>query len=69
MKKFDKMKKDFDLGLPAIGILLDAAVADLPKKTDRFFYSVAEGFEKFFHYLSIDVLWSRDDSLPLDVKH
>ena len=48
MKKLKNMKKDINLGLPAIGKVLDDVSNDLPDKFERFFNSAAEGFEKFF---------------------
>ena len=48
MKKKKKLKKDVNKGLPVIGKVLDDVSNDLPNKFERFFNSVAKGFEKFF---------------------
>ena len=48
MRNFSKMKKNIDRGSPTIGKALDHTALDLKVKVDRFFRSVAEGFEKFF---------------------
>ena len=48
MKKFRKMKKNIDKGLPAFGKLLDDTIENTPKKIARFINKAVNGFEKLF---------------------
>ena len=48
MKKFRKMKKNIDKGLPAFGKLLDDTIENTPTKFEKLIKKAANGFEKIF---------------------